>query len=151
MIKFARLYNKQWSRSWVMFFIAMWIILLRRGIAIVWGAGVDGEFLKILSWVDYIGVATACTFLYLAFLYMNWNWWKGFWKEMKDHEEEVEIRHIEMDAPNCVEVDDPKKVIVGLDDKKVIVENPKKVRVESPKKFKVVKVGNKKPKGKAKK
>jgi len=130
MIRFSREYSKQWANSWVMFFIALWIILLRRGIGIVWGTGIDGDFLKILSWVDYIGVATSCTILYVAFLYLNWKWWNKFWTEIKDRDEVI-VSNIDIEAPYKVE-------IVGPDNKKITIESPRKVTVERPKKFQLV-------------
>jgi hypothetical protein len=142
MIKFACMYGKRWGWAWKVFFVAICLILVRRGIGIVLVLGngnLSHTLTQMLFWADYIGIATACSILYVIFVYLNYTWWKMFFEKYRI--EETVVKQVVAEDANHVEVEDALKVEVDLQGKQVVVEKPKRVIVEKPKKVDIKKDG----------
>src|SRR5271157_5298773 len=78
MIKFAKKYGKPWANAFKVFFVIMFLCLIRRGMAIYWGFGFDGMMGKILSWTDHVVLSFLQTVGYIIFLLILVKWWKDF-------------------------------------------------------------------------
>lgn len=78
MIIFAKKYGKPWALAFKIFFVAMFICLLRRAAILAFTCGLDGTLKDTIVWTDRYISNPFLSCLYFTFLVILVRWWRDF-------------------------------------------------------------------------